>query len=336
MFCRALIVFSVLIGWSLLPFAGYGQQKAAKKIPVIFDTDIGSDIDDTWALAFLLRCPELDIRLVVGDFGNAMYRARLICKILEGAGRTDIPVGVGLKLKDNPASQNQRDWIGDYDLKSYPGKVHEDGVQAIIDTIMKASEPITLIAVGPLPNVAEALKREPKIASKARFVGMHGSVRRGYNGKSTIDAEWNVRADPGSCQKVLSAPWEITITPLDTCGLVILSGDRYQKVRKSDDPLARIVMDNYQAWSRRVKWTKAAEYIDARSSVLFDTVAVYLAFSQEACRMEQLKIRVDDKGFTRIDAAGKAMQVATEWRDIDSFYDLLTQRLTAQAKTKKQ
>ncbi|MGI6299756.1 MAG: nucleoside hydrolase [Verrucomicrobiota bacterium] len=65
---------------------------------------------------------------------------------------------------------------------------------------------MTVIAVGPLPNIAEALKREPRIAKKAKFVGMHGSVRRGYGGKQTIDAEWNVRADPQSCQAALSAP----------------------------------------------------------------------------------------------------------------------------------
>jgi inosine-uridine nucleoside N-ribohydrolase len=324
-----------LIG--VLPFAlpAYeppcGASEPAKRVPVILDTDIGADIDDTWALAFLLRCPELDVKLVVGDYGNAMYRARLICKILQRAGRSDVPVGIGLRLQEDPARWNQRDWLGDYDLASYPGKVHEDGVQAIIDTIMEAPEPITVIAIGPLPNIAAALERQPKIASKARFVGMHGSVRRGYGGKSSIDAEWNVRADPKSCQKVLTAPWEITITPLDTCGLVILEGDHYKRVRASDDPLARAVMENYRAWSRRVEWTKATEYIDRRSSVLFDTVAVYLAFSQELCRMEKLGIRVDDQGFTRIDPAAKTMQVATEWRDIDAFYKLLTQRLTKQA-----
>ena len=54
-------------------------------------------------------------------------------------------------------------------------------MQAIIDTIMKSPRPVTVIAVGPVQNIAEALKREPRIAQRARFVGMHGSVRVGYN-----------------------------------------------------------------------------------------------------------------------------------------------------------
>lgn len=312
----------------LLPVFNLHAQSPEQKIPVIYDSDIGGDIDDTWALAFLLRCPELDVRLVVGDFGNASYRARLFCKVLDAAGRTDIPVGIGLPTQDKPERWHQRDWLGDYDLKSYPGKVHQDGVQALIDTIMQSPEPVTLICVGPVPNIAEALKREPRIANKAKFVGMHGSVRRGYEGKPTIDAEWNVRADAASCAKVLSANWDVTITPLDTCGLVILKGDRYRTLSQSKDPLARVVMENYRAWSQRVSWTNAKQYIGTRSSVLYDTVAVYLAFSQDHCKMEDLKIRVDDKGFTRLDDAGKRMRVATEWRDYNAFLDLLVKRLT--------
>jgi inosine-uridine nucleoside N-ribohydrolase len=68
----------------------------SRKIPVILDTDIGGDIDDTWALAMMLRCPELDIKLVVSDTGNTTYRAKIIAKILHIAGRTDIAVGIGI------------------------------------------------------------------------------------------------------------------------------------------------------------------------------------------------------------------------------------------------
>ena len=62
------------------------------KIPVILDTDIGGDIDDTWALAMVLKSPELDLKLVVTDTGNTTYRACVTAKMLEVAGRTDVPV----------------------------------------------------------------------------------------------------------------------------------------------------------------------------------------------------------------------------------------------------
>ncbi len=297
-----------------------GAEK--RPIPVIFDTDIGDDIDDTWALGFLLKSPEFDVKLVVGDQGKARYRAALIAKMLERAGRTDVAVGIGLEVNATGGG-GQSAWVEGYDLAKYPGKVHKDGVGAIIDTIMQSREPVTLIAVGPLPNVAAALAREPRIAAKARFVGMHGSVRKGYGGKATIDAEYNVKADAKACRAALSAAWDITITPLDTCGLVTLRGEKYAKVRDSKDPIAAAIIENYRAWSGQDK--KAPE---ERSSVLFDTAAVYLAFSTELTTMEDLGIRVADDGKTLLDPAAKVMRVATAWKDLDAFEDLLVARLT--------
>ncbi len=66
-----------------------------KKIPVILDTDIGYDIDDTWALALLLKSPEVDLKLVVSATHDSVYGAKLLAKFLAMAGRADIPVGVG-------------------------------------------------------------------------------------------------------------------------------------------------------------------------------------------------------------------------------------------------
>lgn len=321
--CLRIIGLMVFMGLcAFCPNLNGSERKpdVAKRIPVIIDSDIGDDIDDTWALALALKSPELDIKLVVGDQGKSLYRASLIAKILEVAGRTDIPVGVGIGSKGGGGRQSA--WIEGYDLKSYPGKVYEDGVQAIIDTIMESAEPITLIAYGPLPNVAAALEREPRIAKKARFVGMHGSVRRGYGGSEKVSAEYNVRADAKACQKVLSAPWDITITPLDTCGLVHLTGEKYKKVHNSNDPVASAVIANYRIWS------KNKEVAESRSSTLFDTVAVYLGFSDELLKIEKLPIRVTDDGFTAIDPAGKMMGVATEWKDMGAFEDLLVKRLT--------
>jgi inosine-uridine nucleoside N-ribohydrolase len=309
------------------PIGAAEESADQRKIPVIFDTDIGGDIDDTWALALLLKCPELDVKLVVGDHGSPVYRASLLAKLLETAGRTDIPVGVGIG-DDRRIAGPQADWLKGYDLASYPGKVYEDGVQAMIHTIMKSPEPITVIAVGPLPNMQEALKREPRIADKARFVGMHGSVRKGYGGSVKISAEWNVRADAKACRATLSAPWDITITPLDTCGLVHLRGEKYAAVRNCKEPLIEALVQNYRVWWKNNNGYKNdPQRAEKASSTLFDTVAVYLAFSQELCKMETLPIRVTDDGKTVIDASAKKMHVATDWKDLGAFEDFLVERL---------
>jgi inosine-uridine nucleoside N-ribohydrolase len=67
------------------------------KVPVILDTDIGSDIDDAWALAMMLRSPELDVKLVTSCTSDTTARARIIAKMLALAGR-DVPVGIGVPM----------------------------------------------------------------------------------------------------------------------------------------------------------------------------------------------------------------------------------------------
>jgi len=294
-------------------------------VPVILDTDIGDDIDDTWALALLLKSPELDLKLAVGDYGQAQYRARLLAKLLARAGRNDVSVGVGLEAGPT-GNGRQAAWLQDYDLNSYPGEVHTNGVQAIIDTIMHSPQPVTLICIGPAPNIAAALKLEPRIAQHARFVGMDGSVYLGYGGAKQPCAEWNVKADPKAMQAVFAAPWDITITPLDTCGLVVLSGDKYARVRDAADRNVADLIANYRVWLA-AGHASPANVGDQHSSTLFDPVAVYLAQHQDLCVMEKLNLRVTDDGYTVIDPQGRPVNVATKWKDLGAFEDFLVERL---------
>jgi inosine-uridine nucleoside N-ribohydrolase len=305
-------------------------QRSRKKVPVVLDTDIGSDIDDTWALAMLLKSPELDVRLVVSDTGNTTYRAKIAAKMLEAAGRTDVPVGVGVHQSDKTGPQQE--WVETYQLSDYDGTVHQDGVKAIIDTIMNSPEPVTLVCIGPVPNVAAALEREPEIARNARFVGMHGCLRKspwGYDGKKGgVLAEYNVYADPKALQKVFEAPWPVTITPLDTCGFVVLKGEKYRAVRECDDSIVKALMENYMVWLKsRENWQQQFE---TQSTILFDTVAVYLAFSEELLVMQKLGVRVTDDGYTLIDNGAKAVNCAVEWKNLSAFEDLLVKRLTGE------
>ncbi len=293
-----------------------------RKIPVILDTDIGDDIDDTWALAMLLKSPELDLKLAVSDRGNTLYRAKIIAKMLEIAKRTDIPVGIGIHQEILKETRLQEPWVADYNLEKYPGTVHADGVQAMIDTIMRSPEPLTLVCIGPIPNIAEALRREPLIAPKCKFVGMFGSIRRSHCEDGKVIAEWNVVSDIPACQKVFTAPWrDMVITPLDTCGQIRLTGRQYQCVRSASDPLTQAVIANYRLWLKGKP--------DEQSSILFDTVAVYLAFTENFLVMENLGIRVTDSGFTIPDLKARTVRCATEWKDIGAFKNLLVQRLTA-------
>jgi inosine-uridine nucleoside N-ribohydrolase len=195
-------------------------------------------------------------------------------------------------------------------------------VQALIDTINAAKEPVTLCAIGPLTNLGEALKRDPSIAAKARLVLMFGSVRMGYNGKSTPDPEWNVVCDVPAAQAVFAAPWDITIAPLDTCGALKLDGEDYARVVKSETKLARIVVENYDQWKHREHLPKDS------SSILFDTEAIYLTRSADFLTMETVKLSVNDKGMTVEEPNGRPVHCALGWKDEAGFKKALVGALT--------
>ena len=98
----------------------------------------------------------------------------------------------------------------------------------------------------------------------------------------------------------------------------------------ADTPLAKAVMENHFIWCEKVKdWPILSEMDPQKqSSLLYDTVAVYLAFSESLLEMEQLPIIVTDDGKTLVDDSGQLVKCAMNWKDQSAFEQLLTERLT--------
>ena len=106
--------------------------------------------------------------------------------------------------------------------------------------------------------------------------------------------------------------------------MVTLSGERFQRLLNSKDRLVRALIENYRIWAKK----KQAEQLKA-SSVLFDTVAVYLAFrNRPLVKLQTLSISVTADGFTKVDPQGTKMSVATSWIDRDGYGNLLVNTLT--------
>lgn len=291
-------------------------------IPVILHTDIGTDIDDTWALGMMLLRKELKPLLILTDTGDTVNRAKICARMLENARRTEVEVAAGIPGAPSKCPIHQMEWIKDYRLSDYPGKYHADGVSRLIEVVMASPKAVTLISIGPTPSLAEALRKAPEIAPKIDFVGMFGSIRIGYNGSPAVSAEYNVLADVPSCQTVFRAPWHsAAITPLDTCGLVRLTGKLYEKMEQSRLPVTRDIIENYHVWSVSQKRSVPP----AESTVLYDTVAVHMAYSRKFLRMEKLKLSVTEKGMTVEDPAGGIpFDTATSWSDLDAYHRYLT------------
>jgi len=323
-----LSLIALLLG-APLAAAPAAPDAGRERTPVILVTDIGTDIDDSWALALALRSAELDLRLVVVDPVDTPYRAAVAAKLLEFAGRADVPVAIG----DNhgPTGDDNKTlapWIAGYDIAKYPGRVYADGVRALIDAVEGSPRPVTIVAIGPVWTLALALEKAPGIAAKCRLVGMFGCFDSGYGG-GPPSAEFNVKVNPAGLRAVLAAPWrDILLTPLDTCGVVGLDGARYHAIWSATaDPLLRALIQSYCVWASRQSWMNC-DFFAVRSSTLFDCVAVYLAYSEDLVETSTVAFAVTDDGFTRRSQAGPfRARVALRWKNREGFEAELAGRL---------
>lgn len=296
-----------------------------KKIPVILDTDIGSDIDDTWALCLMLRSPELDVKYVVTSQDDTEYKAKLTAKILDVTGNSHIPVGVGVKTSDQVGFKDQEAWVAGYDYSDYPGTIVKDGVQGIIDTVTASDEKVTVIAIGPVINIALALEREPKIKDKIRLVGVLGSIYRGHD-RTQPQSEYNLRCHIKKGQELFASGIETVLLPLDVTADIVIDADRYQRLlaKRNDDVYVKTIMDNFDAWMVAMN----ATYYKTQSTCLYDTAAILRVFTDKYFVTEILPITLCDDGFTRIDPEkGIMMNCAVDWKDKEGFYDFVTARL---------
>ena len=303
-------------------------EPAASPIPVIYDTDLGEDIDDLWALAFLTHSSELDLKLVSINFGDVERKARMVAKALSVFGREEVPIAIG--RTNERWTPRYYDWTSDFDLFNYDGAVTDDGVEKMIQTIEADSTGrLRLLAVGPMLNVAGVLERRSDLAERVELVAMSGSIYTGYGGSEAPDAEANVEVAPDAARHAYAADWKrFVIAPLDVTGGLHLAGDRYRSIYESDAPTPQAIISAYKVFEPNADFADVD--VTRRSSTLHDAAAVYLAFSEAYLGLETLSLRVTDDGYTRVDPEnGHTVEAALDWTNESAFKDLLVKRLTS-------
>ena len=270
------------------------QQPRSK---VLLDTDIGTDIDDAWALGYLLKSPSLDLLGVTVADGDTPKRARLACKLLYRLGRTDIPVALGRATPAVPPNRIDYQFAWAEDFREYV-PVATPAADFLADVIHRNPNEVTLIAVGPLHNIGDLIRRHPDVIPLVkRVVIMSGSI--GANAASpTPFAEWNVKLAIPEAQAVYGAPWPLTIVPLDSTMYVRLEDQERETLRNAGTPLVIALETLLRLWTDR----------PATRMTLHDQLA--LAEAQHPGRFfgrcEAMPLRVTADGYTKIDAAAGA------------------------------
>ncbi len=195
------------------------QPAPASPRKVILDCDPG--IDDACAIAFACGHPGLDLRgvtTVAGNVGLPQTTANAL-SVLEFVGFPDVPVAAGspvplLRPALDALRVHGESGLGHARLPPPGARPLDAGAtDLIIDAIGASPGGITLVATGPLTNIALAVRRQPSLASQvAEFVIMGGSAGRG---NVTAAAEFNIAADPEAAAIVFGAGWRVTMVGLD-------------------------------------------------------------------------------------------------------------------------
>ena len=302
----------------ILTLAAVGPAAGqSSRFKVILDTDIGTDIDDAWALGYALKSPSFELIGVTITDADTTARARLACKLLYQLGRTDVPVAVGRKTPAVPPDRIDYQFTWAEDFQAYQ-PIATPAVEFLAESIRRNPNQVTLIAVGPLQNIGDLVRLHPDVIPLVkRVVLMSGSI--GPNAFSAAAVpEWNVRLAIHEAQAVYAASWPITIVPLDSTTYVRLEDQERDTLRNARTPLALALEALLRLWTER----------PASRMTMHDQLA--LAEAQQPGRFfgrcEPLPLRVDDDGFTRVDRnGGRAVTVCLEPKRNDFVAHYLTQ-----------
>lgn len=284
---------------------------------MIIDTDIGDDWDDIFTLAVAVGSPEIELLGATTVGGDAALRARLTRRFLDLAGRGEVPVAVG-STRPVKAVFSHRRWA-----EAGPALTGDEpeAVEFILDQARAHPGQITLLAIGPLSNLADAYRRDPAAFGRLRrIVLMGGSVRRGYRDlpwrpDTGPTPEYNIVQDIEAARMVFAAGVPLIVAPLDATMIVLDEVKRMQIFNRSTPITDALAL----TW---MQWSVAA----GRAAVLFDTVALAAALDPAVCTLEAMHLSVDDDGHTRMTDGPANAEVCVDC-DETRFFRWLAPRL---------
>ncbi|MGE3271895.1 MAG: nucleoside hydrolase [Chloroflexota bacterium] len=305
---------------------------------VIFDTDPG--VDDAMALFFMLRSPELQLDAITTVFGNVdcEQTTRNALILLDVAGRADIPVaaGAGRALMRPPrlsgAVVHGDNGLGGAHLPEPTGSiVPQRAAELIVERVMAAPGQLTIIAVGPLTNIALATCLEPKIVENVHeLIVMGGAVT--VPGNVTPLAEANIHNDAEAAAIVFSAGYRLALIGLDVTLKALITPAQVEELRQRGGPMGEFthaISAHYgQHYIRRTGWPGFPMHDSA--AILYAIDPGYFTVEHWYCEIETGSPRA--YGMVMADRRGRWGQPPNTQVcvDIDAarFLDLYMSRLT--------
>ena len=250
---------------------------------VIIDTDIGTDIDDAYALLLAISSPELDVRGVPLVHGDLRTRAEIALKLLKLAGREDVPVIWGESRPMNP--DRPICWPGHesrgIDLSDVEVSVHPESA---VEFLVNHAHPDTvLIPIGPMTNVGLAIRKHPSEMSRYKGIVAMASTFNGF-GPQNAGVEHNIALDPEAAEIVLNSGIPTLLAGLNVTLQTSLTRRMVEEMSAAGTPLARFMSAMTTDWF---------SVVGRDTTNMHDPLAVAATFAPDLVETVPVRAEVD-------------------------------------------
>ena len=275
-------------------------------VPVVLDTDIGSDVDDVLALATLFGSPELRLDGVTTVYGDTLLRARMVSRVAAVAGRSTGPVVPG---RTKPRSGRPVWWPGHEGalldgLDCEPVSTEYDAADVL------AAAP-RAIAIGPLTNLAEAVERPDRVVRELFLMG--GRFNEGR-------AEHNIRCDVAAASAVFEAGLPTTVIGLEQTTRIQLGESAVERVAAAGELGQLLAAEMRQFW----------QFTEKDFNVPHDPAAVLMLVEPELFEFRSGQVSVvPDEGVTRFTPAADGPHRIVTDLDPDAVAGRIVDRILA-------
>ncbi|OUS71106.1 hypothetical protein B1748_27225 [Paenibacillus sp. MY03] len=259
---------------------------------IIVDTDIGDDVDDVLALTFALLCPHLDIKAITTVTPWAEKRSKIVKHLLKLIGKTDIPVGSGIELPmrglsdEELAKMTTEKRLNQYAAIPLEEREQEEervnAAELIIQMVERYPQDISIAAIGPLSNIALALRLRPSIASKIRSIALMGGEVQVHR------QEHNITWDPEAAEVVLTSGIPLFFGTWSVTRQLILCPEDCRIIENSNAELGVFLGDCIKRW-----WPSKGS---KPGPVMYDLAPLAWCFDRSFFETRPMHLRVETSG----------------------------------------
>ena len=291
---------------------------------ILLDTDMGSDVDDALCLLLALATPGIELVGVTTVAADAALRARITRRLLELAGRAEIPVHAGESAPisaENKFFLHGQEGQGIFPDGSDGSEIalpDGDGIEAMA-ALLRAHPDAEVVAIGPMTNLARLLERFPEEAARIpRLTIMGGHLRpiRFGDRMFPFGVDYNICSDPEASTRVLASGIPTRLVTADVTLRTWLSRDDRKRLGASSHPAVEATLRALDLWSP-VQASLFSEFTDLSDNVAFlhDPLALACVLDESFCRFEEIGVTTawqDGVFRTLEEAAAPVMRCALE------------------------